>query len=65
MILKKNIFFLLGIGVGLIRDTSTIMVGQYFKRRRNMVEILVGRRTKYFVQNDKICFETIFFANPN
>lgn len=31
----------LGIGVGLARDTSTLMVGQYFKRRREMVEILL------------------------
>lgn len=32
-----------GIGVGLTRDTATLMVGQYFKRRREMVEIaLVG-----------------------
>ncbi|XP_057373897.1 uncharacterized protein LOC130694805 isoform X2 [Daphnia carinata] len=33
----------LGIGVGLTRDTATLMVGQYFKRRREAVEIaLVG-----------------------
>jgi hypothetical protein len=25
------------------RDTSTLMVGQYFKRRRELVEILLGR----------------------
>lgn len=32
-----------GIGVGLTRDTATLMVGQYFKRRREAVEIaLVG-----------------------
>ena len=30
-----------GVGVGLTRDTSTLMVGQYFKRRRELVEILV------------------------
>jgi hypothetical protein len=29
--------------VGLTRDTATLMVGQYFKRRREVVEIaLVG-----------------------
>ena len=34
---------ILGIGVGLTRDTATLMVGQYFKRRREVVEIaLVG-----------------------
>ena len=33
----------LGVGVGLTRDTATLMVGQYFKRRREAVEIaLVG-----------------------
>ena len=30
-----------GIGVGLMRDTSTLMVGQYFKRRRELVEIFL------------------------
>ena len=35
----------LGVGVGLTRDTSTLMVGQYFKRRRDIVEIFLG---KYF-----------------
>jgi hypothetical protein len=29
------------VGVGLARDTSTLMVGQYFKRRREMVEIFM------------------------
>ena len=31
----------LGVGVGLARDTSTLMVGQYFKRRREVVEIFL------------------------
>ncbi|KAF2364866.1 Major facilitator superfamily [Trinorchestia longiramus] len=31
----------IGIGVGLTRDSSTLMVGQYFKRRREAVEVLV------------------------
>ncbi|XP_076658010.1 uncharacterized protein LOC143362063 isoform X2 [Halictus rubicundus] len=30
-----------GIGVGLTRDCSTLMVAQYFKRRRELVEIFV------------------------
>lgn len=30
-----------GVGVGLTRDASTLMVGQYFKKRRDIVEILV------------------------
>ncbi|XP_069952551.1 monocarboxylate transporter 12 isoform X2 [Cherax quadricarinatus] len=29
------------IGVGMTRDSSTLMVGQYFKRRREFVEIIV------------------------
>ncbi|KAK8752650.1 hypothetical protein OTU49_006681 [Cherax quadricarinatus] len=31
----------IGIGVGMTRDSSTLMVGQYFKRRREFVEIIV------------------------
>ncbi|XP_063846304.1 monocarboxylate transporter 10-like isoform X2 [Scylla paramamosain] len=31
----------IGIGVGMTRDSSTLMVGQYFKRRREFVEIFV------------------------
>ncbi|XP_071445390.1 monocarboxylate transporter 2-like [Hetaerina americana] len=30
-----------GVGVGLTRDTSTLMVSQYFKRRRELVEIFI------------------------
>ena len=42
-IIKTLVYFLEGIGVGLTRDTATLMVGQYFKRRRETVEIaLVG-----------------------
>lgn len=28
-----------GIGIGLIRDTGVIMMGQYFKKKRELVEI--------------------------
>ena len=31
----------IGVGTAMIRDTSVIMVGQYFKRRRELVEIVV------------------------
>ena len=30
-----------GLGVGMTRDSSALMVGQYFKRRREFVEIFV------------------------
>jgi hypothetical protein len=30
-----------GIGVGMTRDCSTLMVAQYFKRRREFVEIFI------------------------
>ena len=30
-----------GLGVGMTRDSSALMVGQYFKRRRELVEIFV------------------------
>ena len=33
--------FILGLGVGMTRDTATLMVGQYFKRRRQLVEIFL------------------------
>ena len=32
---------MLGVGVGMIRDTAALMVGQYFKRRREAVEVVV------------------------
>ena len=33
--------FFAGIGVGMVRDVSTLMVAQYFKRKRELVEIIV------------------------
>ena len=30
-----------GVGVGMARDTATLMVGQYFKKRRGLVEIFL------------------------
>lgn len=46
LFLKCPCFFLnvsgvLGLGIGTIRDCSTIMVGQYYKRQREIVEIFV------------------------
>jgi hypothetical protein len=32
---------MLGIGAGLAKETSSLMLGQYFKRRREFVEALV------------------------
>ncbi len=43
-LLHANIYLylhIIGVGVGLSRDASTLMVGQYFKRKREMVEIFV------------------------
>jgi len=31
----------LGVGAGMVADSASLMVGQYFKRRREMVEVLV------------------------
>ena len=31
----------MGVGVGMVLDTSTLMLGQYFKRRRELLEILI------------------------
>ena len=33
--------YIVGVGVGFVRDTSTLMVAQYFKRRRELVEVVV------------------------
>ena len=42
MSIQKIFYFMnKGVGVGLTRDTSTLMVGQYFKRRREFVEIFL------------------------
>jgi len=32
---------IVGIGVGFVRDSSTLMVAQYFKRKRELVEVVV------------------------
>ena len=31
-----------GLGVGMVRDSATVMLNQYFKRRRALVEIFLG-----------------------
>ncbi len=33
--------FVPGIGVAMTRDPATLMVGQYFKRRRELIEIIL------------------------
>lgn len=42
-------FFLLplfkGIGVGMSRDPATLMIGQYFKRKREIVEVILVSST--------------------
>lgn len=40
-ILNLNSGTVVGVGVGLTRDCSTLMVAQYFKRRRELVEIFI------------------------
>ena len=39
MILSSTIILIaiIGVGVGMARDAATLMVGQYFKRRRELV----------------------------
>ena len=34
-----SVLFPAGIGVGMTRDAATLMVAQYFKRRREVVEV--------------------------
>jgi hypothetical protein len=31
-----------GVGVAMTRDPATLMVGQYFKRKRELIEIILG-----------------------
>jgi hypothetical protein len=39
--IKMDCATVTGIGVGMTRDCSTLMVAQYFKRRREFVEIFI------------------------
>jgi hypothetical protein len=39
--IKMDCDIVTGIGVGMTRDCSTLMVAQYFKRRRELVEIFI------------------------
>ena len=34
-------YFVTGIGVAMTRDPATLMVGQYFKRKRELIEIIL------------------------
>ena len=34
-------YSILGLGVGMSRDPAALMVGQYFKRKRELVEIIL------------------------
>ena len=38
---ELHLFACTGVGVGMTRDTSTLMVAQYFKRKREFVEIFI------------------------
>ena len=35
------LFLFTGVGVGMTRDPATLMIGQYFKRKRELVEIIL------------------------
>ena len=37
--------FFLGIGVAMTKDPATLMVGQYFKRKRELMEIVLTSAT--------------------
>jgi hypothetical protein len=45
-----------GLGVGLVRDSSTLMVAQYFKRKRELVEVIVvsGEASKTVFHTNKM-----------
>ena len=36
-----TISYVSAIGVGMIRDSATVMIGQYFKKKRNLVEMML------------------------
>lgn len=40
-ITKNHVGFIVGLGVGLTRDCSIIMIGQYFKKKREFVEVFI------------------------
>ena len=35
-----SLYAFLGLGLVMTRDTATLMVGQYFKRKRDLVEVV-------------------------
>ena len=39
LVISYGIF--LAVGIGIIRESTNLMIGQYFKRKRNFVEIFV------------------------
>ena len=41
LINSQSINYTEGVGVGMARDTANLMVGQYFKKRRDLVEIFL------------------------
>lgn len=44
-ILYKGLFFFSALGVGMVRDSGSLMVGQYFRKKRGFVEMLLTAST--------------------
>lgn len=53
-----------GIGVGITRDCSTLMVAQYFKRRREFVEIFIVSGSGLGIAVMSIVIKTTIGYNP-
>lgn len=38
---RYNLMSFIAIGIGMLRDSATVMVGQYFKKKRCFVEMML------------------------
>ena len=38
---RYNLMSFIAIGIGMLRDSATVMVGQYFKKKRCFVELML------------------------
>jgi len=58
-------FLTVGVGVGLTRDASSLMVGQYFKRKRDLVEIIVVSGSGLGILVMSVSIHTAIRSVPN
>ncbi len=58
-------FFFLALGVGMLRESGSIMVGQYFKKRRELVETLLCASSGLGAAAMAICVDAITRYNAS